>query len=247
MMLGEKSGMDAEVKSLYQASGIGHILAISGLHLSFLGVGAYHILRKVSGSFGPSGAVGIGLLFVYVLMIGLTVSVVRSLIMFLFRVGADITGRHYDAPTALAVSAAVILCWRPLYLYDGGFWLSFGAVLAMILLLPEFQGLPWQGLWASLCVNIVLLPVLLYYFYEFPVYSTFLNLLIIPLTSALLVLGMTGSLLTLCFRRQEFLCSCFADGFSSYLKRAVNLCWLSREPEWWQESLLYGRWPCIMR
>ena len=63
MMLGEKSGMDAEVKSLYQASGIGHILAISGLHLSFLGVGAYHILRKVSGSFGPSGAVGIGLLF----------------------------------------------------------------------------------------------------------------------------------------------------------------------------------------
>lgn len=199
MMLGEKSGMDAEVKSLYQASGIGHILAISGLHLSFLGVGAYHILRKVSGSFGPSGAVGIGLLFVYVLMIGLTVSVVRSLIMFLFRVGADITGRHYDAPTALAVSAAVILCWRPLYLYDGGFWLSFGAVLAMILLLPEFQGLPWQGLWASLCVNIVLLPVLLYYFYEFPVYSTFLNLLIIPLTSALLVLGMTGSLLSLVF------------------------------------------------
>ena len=89
--------------------------------------------------------------------------------MFLFRVGADITGRHYDAPTALAVSAAVILCWRPLYLYDGGFWLSFGAVLAMILLLPEFQGTSLAGLWASLCVNIVLLPVLLYYFYEFPV------------------------------------------------------------------------------
>ena len=194
MMLGEKSGMDPEIKTLYQATGIGHILAISGLHLTFLGLGAYHILRKATGSYLLSGVAGIGLMLIYVLMIGFTVSVVRSLVMFLFRTGADMTGRHYDPPTALGFSAAVVLLWRPLYLCDGGFWLSFGAVLAMILFLPEFRGLPFQGFLASLSVNLMLFPIILYYFYEFPIYSTILNLWVVPLSSALLALGMAGSL-----------------------------------------------------
>ena len=51
MLLGEKAEMDPEVKELYQANGIGHILAISGLHLSFIGVGIYQLLRRLTGSY----------------------------------------------------------------------------------------------------------------------------------------------------------------------------------------------------
>ena len=247
MMLGEKSGMDAEVKSLYQASGIGHILAISGLHLSFLGLGTYRILRRCAGSYGISGFAGILILMIYVLMIGFTVSVVRSLIMFLFRVGADMTGRHYDAPTALAVSAAAVLFWRPLYLYDGGFWLSFLAVLAMILLLPEFQGLPFQGLWASLCVNLMLLPVLLYYFFEFPIYSTLLNLFVVPLTSVLLVLGMAGSAACLPFPAAGGLvlkvCGLILALFEKSCEWMLALPgarWVAGCPGLWQIAVYYG-------
>ena len=71
-------------------------MAISGLHLSFIGIGMYKILRWLTGSYPIGGAFGILFLVLYILMVGLTVSAVRALVMFLFRVGADMTGRHYD-------------------------------------------------------------------------------------------------------------------------------------------------------
>ena len=193
MLLGEKSEMDPDTKELYQVSGIGHILAISGLHLSFIGIGAYRIFRRMTGSYTAGGIAGILLLVLYVMMIGVTISAVRALVMFLFRVGADMAGRHYDPPTALAAAAAAVLLWRPLSLYDGGFWLSFGAVFAMIIVLPIFKGLPVQGFWASVSINLTILPVMLFYFFEFPPYSLLLNLFVIPLMSAMLLLGLLGS------------------------------------------------------
>lgn len=193
MMLGEKSSMDQDLRTLYQANGIAHILAISGLHLSFVGLGMYRMLRRLTGSYSVGGVAGIFFLCMYILMIGCTVSAMRALVMFLFRVGADITGRHYDAPTAFAFAAVVVLLWRPLYLFDGGFWLSFGTVLAILLVLPAFQDFAFQGIWASVSINLVLLPILLYYFFEFPLYSFLLNLFVIPLMSVLLFLGMAGS------------------------------------------------------
>ncbi len=253
MLLGEKNGMDPELKELYQTNGIGHVLAISGLHLSFIGLGVYRLLRRLTGSYPAGAAAGILFLSLYVLMIGLTVSALRALILFLFRVGADLTGRHYDGPTALAAAAVAVLLWRPLNLYDGAFWLSFGAILAVQLILPlgesflarprlvlhsgdadadkpaariretglRLAGAIGRSLWASAGITCMLLPVLLYYFYEIPPYSVFLNLVVIPLMSGILFLGLSGSLLCflsvpvgslilkICrviFRLYEFLC-----------------------------------------
>ncbi len=115
-------------------------MAISGLHLSFIGIGMYKLLRRITGSYPVGGIFGILFLMLYILMIGFTVSAVRALVMFLFCVGADMTVRHYDAPTALSAAAVVVLVWRPLSLYDGGFWLSFGAVLAILVVVPVVQG-----------------------------------------------------------------------------------------------------------
>ena len=194
MLLAEKDGMSQETKELYQANGVAHVLAISGLHLSIIGIGLYRILRRISGSYLAGGIAGSGFMILYILMIGVSVSVLRAFIMFLFRVGADMTGRHYDGPTALSVAALITVIWKPLYLYDSGFWLSYGAILAIILVLPVFESLPFQGLWASISINLVTLPVLLYFFYEIPLYSVFLNMIVIPLMTVVLVCGLTGSM-----------------------------------------------------
>ena len=234
MLLGEKGQMDEEVRELYQANGIGHILAISGLHLSFIGIGMYKLIRRMTGSYPIGGVFGILFLMLYILMVGFTVSAVRALVMFLFRVGADMAGRHYDAPTALSAAAVAVLVWRPLSLYDGGFWLSFGAVLAVLAVVSVVQEeisvytlhnngqqvkteadgslsvyltrfweyvrqVILQGLTASVGINLVIFPILLYYFFEFPLYSFILNLFVIPLMSILLFLGMVGSLLAMWF------------------------------------------------
>lgn len=203
IILGDKAGAPPEMKELYQVNGIGHILAISGLHLSFIGLGMYRVLRRLSGSYLAGGIGGILFLSAYILMIGVSVSAVRALVMLLFRVGADMAGRHYDTTTALAAAAVVVLLWRPLALSDGGFWLSFGAVFGVTAVLPLLEGYfsgsllsgsrLFKGLCAGASINITILPVLLYCFYEFPPYSLLLNLLVIPLLSAVLFLGMAGS------------------------------------------------------
>ena len=197
MLLGDRTGMDQDVKDLYQANGIAHVLAVSGLHLSFVGLGIYQLLRRMTGSYLAGGAGGILILGLYILMIGCTVSVVRALVMFLLRVGADIAGAHYDSPTALSLAAVIVLCWRPLSLTDGGFWMSFGAVLSMMLASSLSGNIPAGGIWGSISIQIVLLPVLLYYFYEIPMYSVLLNLYVIPLMSVLLFCGMLGSLVSI--------------------------------------------------
>ena len=203
MLLAEKSGMDEEIKALYQANGVAHVLAISGLHLSVIGVGLYRIFRRLNGSYLFGGIAGVSFLVLYILMIGMSVSVLRALIMFLFRVGADMTGRHYDAPTALSAAAVVTIIWKPLYLYDGGFWMSYGAVFAIVLILPMFETFLFQGFWASVSINLVTLPVLLFCFYEIPLYSVFLNMLVVPLMTVVLMSGLAGSALCMLFGGAE--------------------------------------------
>lgn len=197
ILLGEKQGMDREIRELYQVNGIAHVLAISGLHLSFLGVGVYHLLRRITGSYTVGGLAGVLFLSAYILMIGMTVSAFRAMVMFLLRIGADLSGRHYDSPTALAAAAVTVCMWRPLSLYDSGFWLSFGALIAIIFILPIFKNLPAQSLWASVSVNLFLLPILMYSFYEVPIYGVFLNLIVIPLLSVLMAAGLIGTMISL--------------------------------------------------
>lgn len=213
MILGEKNGMDAEIKELYQQNGIAHILAISGLHLSFVGAGLYQMVRKLSGSYLAGGLAGILFLGLYVLMIGMSVSAMRAVIMYIIRVGADICGRVYDAPTSLAIAAVVVILWRPLSFFDGGFQLSFGACAGIIFINPILKYLKKQnnfsgkrrkdqkklragiaeGIEASISIQLVTFPILLYHFYEFPLYSLFLNLMVIPLMGVILFAGILGS------------------------------------------------------
>lgn len=230
ILLGDKSGLDQKLKAVFQKSGIGHILAISGLHMSFLGSGVYLLLRKAGAPFAVAGIVGICFLGAYTLMIGCGVSSIRAMVMFFVRTGADMTGRDYDRPTSLALAAAVIAAWQPVYLFDAGFLLSFGALSGITFVYPcmEFwtgrkppMDAPLQiqdknsrrshlkrfakviseniykGLLASLALNLALLPVMLYYYFEFPLYSIFLNLLIIPLMPVLLGAGIVGSITAL--------------------------------------------------
>ena len=65
ILLGEKSGLDPEMKKLYQKNGLGHLLAISGLHMSLIGMSVYRLLRRMGNSFLFSGIAGGGILFFY--------------------------------------------------------------------------------------------------------------------------------------------------------------------------------------
>ena len=256
MLLGDKSEMDAEIKELYQKAGIGHILAISGLHISFIGLGIYKFIRKTGLGFWPSGLLAIGTLTLYAFMIGFSVSVFRAFLMLLLRIVADICGRVYDMLTALMLAAALTVFYQPLYLTDVGFWMSYGAILGILLVLPAmkqcFRCKWWWlsslffGLLSSLAVNLMLFPILLWFYFEFPTYSLLLNIIVIPLMSLVLGFGMLGSFLMLfipgigiwCLK----LCGLILELYEC-LSRQGNRLPMARmvfgKPEWWEVILYY--------
>lgn len=136
VLLGEKSSLDKEIKSLYQRNGISHILAISGLHISLLGMGFYRLLRKTGMPVGAAAALAGGFMLLYGLMTGFSVSSLRAVIMFFLQLLASVLKRTYDMITGAFLAAVLLLLWQPQYLYYSGFLFSFGCILAIALFVP---------------------------------------------------------------------------------------------------------------
>lgn len=139
MLLGEKYGLDQEVKELYQNNGIAHVLAISGLHITLLGMGLYRLLRRCGCPIVPAAIAGGCMILLYGGMVGWGISAVRAIGMYLIRMLGEIWSRQYDMLTAMGVLAAGMVCRNPRLVYHCGFLLSFGAVAGMGWLYPALQ------------------------------------------------------------------------------------------------------------
>ncbi len=200
MLLGEKSGLKKEQKELYQSGGISHILAISGLHISLVGMLLYRFLRKKKRSYPFSALVSGSCMVVYGFLTGFGVSAKRAVFMFLVYLGAELLGETYDVVSALALSGLLILAEQPLQLFQCGFQLSFLSVGAVALGYPAIQKrLGWKkkaalSLLSGLSVTFFTLPCTLYWFYEWMPYAVFLNLIVIPLVPVVFLSGAAGML-----------------------------------------------------
>ena len=210
IVLGDKSNLDPELKMRYQMAGIIHILAISGLHISLLGMGLYNMLKKAGFGIWPAGLLALIIMLQYGMMTGGGVSTMRAVCMFLLSVGAKIAGRIYDMPTGMAVAAILILVENPAYLLDGGFWLSFWSVIGIGCVWPVIQEalgnlekednagkkILWSFL-ASGVVQFTTLPIVLWFYGEVSVMGIFLNLLVLPTVGVVLGSGTADALLGL--------------------------------------------------
>lgn len=192
MVLGEKSLLDAEVKKQYQRAGIAHILVISGLHISMLGMGLFGLLRKGRRGIGFSAAVSLLFLIGYGMMTGSSTSSVRAILMFALSMGGKCFGRTYDRATGLAFAVFVLLCQNPFLVGDSGFLFSVAAVLGVILAGEDAK--TWK---INARIQLMTLPLVAYYYYEVPVYALFVNLIVLPFVAPVVFFGILGSLLGL--------------------------------------------------
>ncbi len=187
LLLGDKSALDEEIQTLYQENGIAHILAVSGLHLSILGMGFYRLLRRLRLSHTPAGLFSAVLILGYGILTGCSGSALRAVIMLLIQFLSRSLGRTYDMLSALSAACLLLLLHRPYLLFSAGFQLSFGAVFSLGLVseLPLPANPVFSGLLQSLFLQLFTLPILLYHYFQLPVYSILLNLLVLPLLSFL--------------------------------------------------------------
>ena len=185
VLLGQSGLLDPDTKEMYQANGLIHIVCISGLHISLLGMGLFRILRRLRLPAAAAAPVSLAAIISYGLMTGMHASSFRAVLMFLFHVTAIVIGRTYDLLTALSVSAILLIVENPSVILYSGFQYSFAAVIAagsMADLLP-------RG-WKFLSVPASILPVQLWHNYTFPVYSVLLNLAVIPLMTVVMIAGL---------------------------------------------------------
>lgn len=201
MILGEKTEIESDLKELYQRNGIAHVLSISGLHISLIGIGIYRIINALSGRRRIAAAISIPIVILYATMAGFSVSSVRAIIMFSMSMVAIVLGRTYDQLTALALSGAIILISEPLYIFHSGFIFSFGCILGINLLMPGLSGADRKlcfrkpnrivtTVLQSLTMLVIGFPIYLWFYYQIPVYSVVLNILVIPVMSILVPMGL---------------------------------------------------------
>ena len=181
MLWGVKGNISDSVYDAFRSCGIAHILALSGLHVSFVAGALNRLTRRAL----PK--------------VKFYTSIV---VMSLCSLYAAAAGRRYDMPSGIAFSAIVILLADPAALYSIGFELSFGAVIMISLLmrpvteLLSFLPLPIAQMAAlSVCGTLGTLPLSVYYFGTIPVLGLFANTLILPMVPFVFLSAMAVNLI----------------------------------------------------
>lgn len=207
IILGDKIDLDSDIKELYSVSGIAHILAISGLHISFIGMAIYRLLRRRF-RFLFSAAVSIPVVLSFGIMSGFGISTMRAIIMFILKIIGEVLGRKYDAITAISLAGLVLLVQNPFVVCNSGFQMSFGAIIAIVLILPIVEEILntdnkiIKVLSANFTISLVMNPILAWNYYELPTFSFLLNIVVVPLMSVVIVSSIVG-----------IFCSCIMFGF----------------------------------
>ena len=207
IILGDKTDLDSDIKELYSVSGIAHILAISGLHISFIGMAIYRLLRRRF-RFLFSAAVSIPVVLSFGIMSCFGISTMRAIIMFILKIIGEVLGRKYDAITAISLAGLVLLVQNPFVVCNSGFQMSFGAIIAIVLILPIVEEILntdnkiIKVLSANFTISLVMNPILAWNYYELPTFSFLLNIVVVPLMSVVIVSSIVG-----------IFCSCIMFGF----------------------------------
>lgn len=130
LLLGDDSRLTFAEDAAFQLSGIRHVIAVSGLHVSIL----FAVIYVVTGKKRTlSVLIGLPVLFLFAAMAGFTPSVVRACVMQALMILAMLLNKEYDPPTALAASAMVMLVVNPLTIASVSFQLSTGCMIGIIL------------------------------------------------------------------------------------------------------------------
>ncbi|MFI2742983.1 ComEC/Rec2 family competence protein [Zhouia sp. PK063] len=215
LLLGYRDDISAENYTTFIDAGVVHILAVSGLHVGLLLIIISFFLKPLEQlKHGKviKTVITIAILIGFAFVTGASPSVVRAVSMFcLYVMGKAISPRMHNINIAI-LSLFFLLIFKPLYIFNVGFQLSYAAVFSILLLEPIVSNIwkPnnqiifyfWKILTVSFAAQIGVLPLSLYYFHQFPGLFLVSNVLVIPLIFLIIIIGI--ALLVLSFTTINF-------------------------------------------
>lgn len=200
LLIGYKDDLDKNLVQSYSNTGVVHIIAISGLHLGiiyWLLLAITKPLKRYKKFVWLRLLLTISALWLFTLLAGAQPSVLRSAIMFTIIAIGQLAARRSSIYNTMALSAFVLLCINPFWLWDVGFQLSYTAVLSIIIFFrPVYNWFYfpnkivdffWSLSAVTLSAQLLTLPVSVYHFHQLPVLFFFTNFIAVPLSSAILL------------------------------------------------------------
>ncbi|MCL2593598.1 MAG: DNA internalization-related competence protein ComEC/Rec2, partial [Defluviitaleaceae bacterium] len=209
LVLGDRSDLDDDILNLYRNAGIYHLVAISGLHISVIAAALKRLLLK---PLGIRKSLIITTLFIimYCMFTGAAVATVRATAMLLIATLSFFFMKEYDMKSSVSLTAILLLLYEPFYIFDVGFQLSFGCIFGICyfnepiyarissLFRERFTGIA-KSLALSLSISVFTLPIFIMHFNRVPLYSSIVNLLIVPVASFAVILAFIIALVGMVF------------------------------------------------
>ena len=238
LLLGQRQDIDATIYNNYVNAGTIHILAVSGLHVGIILLILQFVLKPlvyIKNGRTIQIVITVIALWSFAIVAGLSPSVTRAVTMF----SVIAIAMHLKRPTniynTLTISAFIILLFKPIYVFDVGFQMSYLAVLAIVSFQPIFYRLwkpkfwaidkLWQIFTVTLAAQIGVVPISLYYFHQFPGLFFISNLVIIPFLGLILGTGILVIALALLNSLPKFLVDTF-----SFIIESLNafIAWIAQ-------------------
>ncbi len=201
LLLGETEEIPEEVKENFQTSNISHILAVSGMHISYIIIGLQLLLKKQVGKTRTRMAT-IVILILYALITGGNPSIIRSVVMSIITIGSGMVHRKSDIWNSIAVSLLSILLYNPFLILDIGLQLSYLGTIGIVLFRPVIVKIlnsiqskkkaiekVKEVLAVSLSAQIMIFFVVLYHFNIVGIYFLITNLLVSIIIGPILILA----------------------------------------------------------
>ncbi|MBN2666209.1 MAG: ComEC/Rec2 family competence protein [Bacteroidales bacterium] len=200
LTLGQKNLLDPEQKQIFIRAGVMHIMAVSGLHAVILSMFILNMLFFLKGRLEFIRIlIAVVLLWGFAFVTGLTPSVLRAALMFSFLQAGKLMKRDVNSINSVLASAVILLIARPSVLFDAGFQLSYCAVIFIICFYRSFylkirlKNYGADKIWQSAAVTIIAqtgtLPLTISLFNRFPVWFILTNIIIVPLSSVVVIIG----------------------------------------------------------
>ena len=256
LLLGQKSGLAKETRKKYAQVGASHLLALSGMHLGIIyGILYMLFIRRIRFSEWKWFWLPPILLTIwgYAFIAGMPISLVRASIMFSLATIATFAQNDTPPLHILALSALTILLFKPSALFGISFQLSFLAVFFIIVLyqplreIIRLRNVITDTLMLSVVAQLGTAPLSIYYFHTLPLTGAIVSVILIPLTTIIIYLGLLtllipieciAWLLTIVIKTQNWI----VESLASIPYTTITGLY----PTWWQVLLVYLLLLCII-
>lgn len=255
LVLGDRKTIEKNLYEAYAAAGAIHILAVSGLHVGILFFILNILLKPLEQIFRKPFIkllLMVLLLWVFAFITGLSPSVVRAVTMFSFFSVAQAVNRKNNSMNTLFISLFFILLVRPNWVFHIGFQLSYLAVFFILWLFPLFQKLYRSKWWVlqktytlicvSICAQIGVAPLSMYYFNQFPGLFLVSNLLLLPFLGLVLLYSLFITLLS-AFEIHVYSLEIGLDHVISSINALVY--WIADQNEFLFENIVLSKFEII--